>query len=249
MVITKFVYRHSWKTNYYNIMLFYKNLYKFIMDKNYFFLLISTILIVLVTIYSFSNYENIIDFLLISGKSQNKIQKLYIVFIFLCFLTPIPTTLIILLNGYLFNELGFIVSYSVLIITSIILFLLSNKIYAFIFSNKKNHSFLKKKFRLLKLSQNNISIFLSRFIIPFFFHNIYYGLTQIKLRKFILIILFAEIPFTYALNSIGNSLNVFSNKIELSLQDIFFRVDFYLPFLIVFVLFIVCNKYRNKINL
>ena len=211
------------------------------MSNNHFFLLISTILLILITVFSYLNYEYIIDFLLIFDKSKQNLQILYIFFIFLFFLTPIPTTLIILLNGYLFREVGFIISYSILIIASIILFISSKKIYSF--------SFSKKKMRILKLSKNNLSIFISRFLIPFFFHNIYYGLTKIKLRKFIFIILFAEIPFTYALNSIGNSLNVFTNKIELSILEILLKADFYIPFLIIFVLFIISNKYKNKINL
>jgi len=211
------------------------------MSNNHFFLLISTALLILITVFCYLNYEYIIDFLLISGKSKQNLQLLYIFFVFLCFLTPIPTTLIILLNGYLFREAGFIISYSILIIASIILFLSSKKIYSY--------SFSKKKFRILKLSKNNLSIFVSRFLIPFFFHNICYGLMKIKLRKFIFIILFAEIPFTYALNSIGNSLNVFTNKIELSILEIILKADFYIPFLIIFVLFVISNKYRNKINL
>ena len=219
------------------------------MNNNHFFLLISILLIISLTVLSYLNYEHIIDFLLISAKSQKNIKILYIFFIFLCFLTPIPTTLIILLNGYLFEDTGFVISYLILIATSTILFLSSNKIYNLIFINNKNNLFSKNKFKLLNLSQNNLSIFISRFLIPFFFHNIYYGLTKIKLRKFIFIIIFAEIPFTYALNSIGNSLNVFNNKMELPIQEILFSVDFYIPFIIIFALFIICNKYRNKINL
>jgi len=219
------------------------------MNNNHFFLLISILLIISLTVLSYLNYEHIIDFLLISAKSQKDIKILYIFFIFLCFLTPIPTTLIILLNGYLFEDTGFVISYLILIATSTILFLSSSKIYNLIFINKNNNFFSKNKFKLLSLSQNNLSIFISRFLIPFFFHNIYYGLTKIKLRKFIFIIIFAEIPFTYALNSIGNSLNVFNNKMELPIQEILFSVDFYIPFIIIFALFIICNKYRNKINL
>tara|TARA_B100000963_G_scaffold180720_1_gene157028 strand:- start:530 stop:1189 length:660 start_codon:yes stop_codon:yes gene_type:complete len=219
------------------------------MNNNHFFLLISILLIISLTVLSYLNYEHIIDFLLISAKSQKNIKILYIFFIFLCFLTPIPTTLIILLNGYLFEDTGFFISYLILIATSTILFLSSNKIYNLIFINKNYNLFSKNKFKLLNLSQNNLSIFMSRFLIPFFFHNIYYGLTKIKLRKFIFIIIFAEIPFTYALNSIGNSLNVFNNKMELSIQEILFSADFYIPFIIIFALFIICNKYRNKINL
>jgi len=219
------------------------------MNNNHFFLLISILLIISLTVLSYLNYEHIIDFLLISAKSQKDIKILYIFFIFLCFLTPIPTTLIILLNGYLFEDTGFVISYLILIATSTILFLSSSKIYNLIFINKNNNFFSKNKFKLLNLSQNNLSIFISRFLIPFFFHNIYYGLTKIKLRKFIFIIIFAEIPFTYALNSIGNSLNVFNNKMELPIQEILFSVDFYIPFIIIFALFIICNKYRNKINL
>ena len=219
------------------------------MNNNHFLLIISIVLIILFTVFSYLNYEHIINFLLISIKSQQNLKILYIFFIFLFFLTPIPTTLIILLNGYLFKEAGFIISYLILIIASTILFLLSKKIYSFVLSNKKDNFFSKNRLKLLKLSQNNLSIFISRFLIPFFFHNIYYGLTKIKLRKFIFIILFAEIPFTYAINSIGNSLNVFTNRIELSIQEILLRADFYIPFLIIFVLFIICNKYGNKINL
>ena len=219
------------------------------MQNNHFFLLIVLILITSLTAFSYLNYEYIINFLLSSGKSQPNIKALYLLFIFMCFLTPIPTTLIILLNGYLFKEIGFIISYSILITTSTILFLSSNKIYYYIYSKKKNHFFLKNKFKLIKLSKNNLAIFVSRFFIPFFFHNIYYGLTKIKIKKFIFIILFAEIPLTYALNSIGNSLNVFNNEIELSIQDIFIKVDFYIPLIIIFVLFVICNNYRNKINL
>ena len=44
----------------------------------------------------------------------------------------------------------------------------------------------------------------------YIFHNIFYGLINIKYTKFILIVLLAEIPLTFAINSIGISLKTYS---------------------------------------
>ena len=216
--------------------------------KNNLFLLISGTLIILSTLLSYFYYETILDFLVFSGKLQNNIFLLYLIFIFFYFLTPMPTTLIILLNGFLFKENGFFISYFFLIITSVIIFSFSNRINTLLLSNK-NINFFKRRLKLLSYSKSNLAIFLSRFLIPFFFHNIYYGLAKIKISKFIFIILFAEIPFTYALNLIGNSLNSFNSGIEFSIKEIFLNSDFYIPFIIIFVLFLICSKFKNKINL
>tara|TARA_Y100000741_G_scaffold346360_1_gene312635 strand:- start:609 stop:1262 length:654 start_codon:yes stop_codon:yes gene_type:complete len=216
--------------------------------KNNLFLLISGTLIILSTFLSYFYYETILDFFVFSEKFQNNIYLLYLIFIFFYFLTPMPTTLIILLNGFLFKENGFFISYFILIITSVIIFSFSNRINTLLLSNK-NITFFKRRLKLLNYSKSNLAIFLSRFLIPFFFHNIYYGLTKIKLSKFIFIILFAEIPFTYALNLIGNSLNSFNSGIEFSIKEIFLNSDFYIPFIIIFVLFLICSKFKNKINL
>ena len=216
--------------------------------KNNLFILSLLILIILSTILSFFYYEKILDFLVFSDEFKKGLQLLYLIFIIFYFLTPMPTTLIILLNGFLFKEYGFFISYLALIFTSVILFYSSNKIYILINSNK-NITFFNKKLKLLNYSKKNFSIFLSRFLVPFFFHNIYYGVTKIKFTRFIFVILFAEIPVTYALNSIGNSLNSFDKNMGFSIEEIFLNSNFYIPFIIVFVLFFICIKFKDKIKL
>ena len=136
--------------------------------KNNLFILSLLILIILSTILSFFYYEKILDFLVFSDEFKKGLQLLYLIFIIFYFLTPMPTTLIILLNGFLFKEYGFFISYLALIFTSVILFYSSNKIYILINSNK-NITFFNKKLKLLNYSKKNFSIFLSRFLVPFFF--------------------------------------------------------------------------------
>ncbi len=218
------------------------------MMKNNSFLAILGILIIFFTILSYSYHQNVIDLIFIFKDFQKNIPLLYLLIIFVYCLTPMPTIIIILLNGFLFKELGFIISYFILISTSIILYFLSNKINNFYKSGKKI-KFLSKKLKLINFSQKNISILVSRFLIPFFFHNIYYGLLKITFSRFLFIILLAEIPLTYALNSIGHSMIIFNSEIDFTLKEIFLSTDFYIPFIIIFVIFLICSKLKNKVNL
>ena len=130
-------------------------------------------------------------------------------FEFLLLLTPIPTTIIIVLNGYLFKEIGFFISFFLIIICSIIIFKLAKKIRNY-FNINLNFIFYKKKIPLEKFSNNNLSVFFLRLSIPYFFHNLYYGLSGLKFKNFLLVILLSEIPILYALNKIGSSLTAFN---------------------------------------
>ena len=214
--------------------------------KNYFFLTIIFILILIFSILVYFNYDQLFDLIFIVKKLSNNFLIVYFLFIFIYFLTPFPTTLIILLNGFLFEEKGFLISYFIIIISSIIIFVSSKNIKAF-FKFKIKSDYLQKKINNLKFSQNNFSIFLSRFIVPFFFHNLFYGLTQVRFKTFFFIILLAEIPITYALNSIGKSLSEFNEEIEITIKEIFLNSDFYIPFIIIFVIFLITSKYKKNI--
>ena len=66
------------------------------------------------------------------------------------------------------------------------------------------------------------------------------------ITKFIIIIALAEIPVTFALNSIGSSLKDFSKEPNLSLQSLITDINFYVPFLIVTVLFFFINKIKKN---
>jgi len=61
-----------------------------------------------------------------------------------------------------------------------------------------------------------------------------------------LIIALAEIPVTFALNSIGSSLKDFSKETNLSLPNLIIDKNFYVPFLIVVVLFFFINQIKKK---
>ena len=210
------------------------------------------ILLTLVTFTSFilififlTNYQKIINFLIYIDVSNPINFMIYIFIIFMFFLTPFPTTIIVLLNGFIFKEYGFIISYIVIVTSSAILFYFSSKIDKFIIF-KKILEYFKEKTKIYKYTKNNYSILLTRFIIPFFFHNVSYGLVKVKFIKFMLIIALAEIPVTFALNSIGLSLKDFSEETNLSLQSLVTNVNFYIPFAIVTVLFFFINQIKKN---
>ena len=93
-----------------------------------------------------------------------------------------------------------------------------------------------KKYKFIQKS-NNTSIFLSRYIIPYFFHNIFFGLYNLNIKSFLIIILLAEIPLTLATNNIGRSFNNFVLIKDFNIYRLFLDFQFILPFL--FILFIV----------
>ena len=211
------------------------------------------ILLILFTLTSFVlisifliNYQKTIYFLSNIDISNPFSFMIYVFIVFMFFLTPFPTTIIILLNGFIFKEYGFAISYVIVIISSAILFYFFSKIDKFIFF-KKILKYFKDKTKIYNYANNNYSIFLARFVIPFFFHNIYYGIVKVKFIKFMLIIALAEIPVTFALNSIGSSLKDFSKDINLSVQSLLNDINFYIPFLIVIVLFFFINKIKKNL--
>ena len=184
------------------------------------------ILLIFLTLASFillfiflTNYQKIIYFLTFINVLNPVNFLIYIFIILMFFLTPFPTTIIVLLNGFIFKEYGFIISYIIILISSAILFYFSTKIEEFVIF-KKILRYIKNKTKIYSYTKKNYSIFLTRFIIPFFFHNISYGLIKVKFTKFIIIIALAEIPVTFALNSIGSSLKDFSKEPNLSLQSL-----------------------------
>ena len=104
-----------------------------------------------------------------------------------------------------------------------------------------------KKLNSHKLSTNNYSIFISRYVVPYFFHNIYYGLIKLNSLRFLILIFFAEIPMTYCLNEIGKSLSKISLDFHQSIKSLYTDINFYIPFFIIFMLLIVFNYlFKNK---
>ena len=208
------------------------------------FFLILLIIFSIFFIFQYSNIfnfvENIFQLLLFQETSSfSKFIWLIIFLNFAYFLTPLPATPLILFNGFILGFFGFILSIFFISISSIIIFVFSNSFlkknlsevffYKFLASNIKKDKVIKKT--------NFFSIFLSRFIIPHFSHNFFFGFYKLSVKKFYLSILAAEIPATYALNSIGMSFSNFILIKNYKANDLFLSYNFIIPLL--FILFIV----------
>ena len=203
-------------------------------------------IIILLFLIIFLKFQNqIINYLINFDFSNANTIYLYVLLSTCFFVTPLPVTFVIILNGFFFKELGFYISILQIIVGSIILNLFSNKI-----KNHFNINLEKKmntrKLDFSKITNSNYSIFISRYLFPYFIHNIYYGLTKVKLFNFITIIFFAELPLTYAISSIGKSLNKITSDYHLTIYSLFSDVNFYIPFLIIFIMFIITNLLIKK---
>ena len=208
-----------------------------------FILLFISIIFVFLYFFDYNYFAN----LLIKDQSIHKYYSLFFIFVsFFYFLTPLPVTLIIIANGYFFQNLGFIISIFQVVLCSILIFSIAKKIDKYFDFTKYKNKILKK-ININKFSESNYSIILSRYIFPYFFHNIYYGILNIKLKKFSLLVILSEIPMLYALNSIGKSMINFDFSISISIFTLFLDKNFYIPFLIIFVIFVV-TSYLYKIK-
>ena len=205
-------------------------------------LILCFLIILLFSTLKFYNTE-ILSFFLNMGNSNYFF--LYLLFSILFFLSPLPITFIVLLNGYLFGNVGFVYSLILTLFGSSALYLLSYKINDYLKINL-NNIFKQKKINLRKITQNKYSIFFSRFFIPYFIHNIYYGIQRTKFSKFIIYVFFAEIPLIFSLNSVGNSLNFFSTNSELSFLDLILNKDFYIPLLVILLLILSTSYIKSK---
>ena len=202
--------------------------------------------VILVSILAVFFHKTILNFLIDIDVSRFDFLFIYLLICVIYFLLPLPASFIILLNGYLFNNVGFYISFSIIIFSSTILFFCSRAISNFFDLNIKAF-FLKKNIKIEKITSNSLSILISRYIVPFFFHNIYYGIMLVNFRKFFIIIFLAEIPLTYAVNSIGKSLKNFTIETNHSIINLFIDKNFYISFIIIiFIYFFVKYIRRNS---
>ena len=201
--------------------------------------------VILVSILAIFFHKTILNFLIDIDVSRFDFLFIYLLICVIYFLLPLPVSFIILLNGYLFNDVGFYISFSIIIFSSTILFFFSRTISNF-FDLNITAFFLKKNIKIEKITSNSLSILISRYIVPFFFHNIYYGIMLVNFRKFFIIIFLAEIPLTYAVNSIGKSLKNFTIETNYSIINLFIDKNFYISFIIIiFIYFFVKYIRRN----
>tara|TARA_B100002019_G_scaffold71634_1_gene61794 strand:- start:406 stop:1062 length:657 start_codon:yes stop_codon:yes gene_type:complete len=211
------------------------------------FLIISISFILFLSIFAFYFKNEIFDFFINNQNLSFSYISIYITLSFLYFLTPLPVTLIIILNGFFFKLIGFLISITFIIIGSALLFVFSRNIKETF--NINFDKFFQKKINFKKLAINNYSILISRYILPYFFHSIFFGLENIRLKRFLIVIAFAEIPMIYALNALGMSLNILVKNYKISILDIIFDINFYVPFIIMIVIFVVINHLKNNFKI
>jgi len=68
------------------------------------------LLLVAIIVLSLLFYKEILNFLIHLDISNSNFMVIYVAGCFLYFFTPLPTTLIIILNGYFFKSIGFYLS-------------------------------------------------------------------------------------------------------------------------------------------
>ena len=170
-------------------------------------------------------------------------------FNFIYFLTPLPTTFIVIFNGFIFGTNGFIYSIFFTLFGSFLIFEFAKNLSKKKIFNQKFFKFYKKKIQTIKFikTPNNGIIFLSRYIIPYFVHNIMFGFLETKLRRFMLIILLAEIPLILSFNNIGKSLNNFVLLKDYKISDLFLDYEFLLSFLFVFSIILIASSVEKRI--
>ena len=203
------------------------------------------LLIILISGLGIFFHETILNLLINIDINKFELLLVYLLISVIYFLLPLPVSFVILLNGYLFKDNGFYISFSMIILSSTILFF-SSRYIENIFKLNLESIFVRKNIDIKKLSSNSFSILVSRYVIPFFFHNIYFGLMSVNFRKFFMIIFLAEIPMTYALNSIGKSLKIFTLEENYSTLNFFMDKNFYYPLIIIILIFFFIKYIRKS---
>tara|TARA_B100001248_G_C27231621_1_gene385102 strand:- start:19 stop:687 length:669 start_codon:yes stop_codon:yes gene_type:complete len=218
--------------------------------KNIKYVIALIFIIILVFIFK----DTILDYLRIIFEKLIYYEKNYFYFFLIClllinlinFLTPIPTFPIIIFNGFVLKDYGFFLSYILIILCSFILF---NSV-------KKLYFFLNTKFYLSTVSiinnykNNDFNFFLlsiSRYVLPYFIHNVFFGSILKKNKIFLSSVLIAEIPIVFILNKFGKDLRSIDNFSSIDINSIL-KTEYLLTFSLLFLLLLIVNRATNYIK-
>lgn len=204
-----------------------------LLNQNFFTSLIPNIISLFKNLY----YTNFIIFFIFLG-----------IITLINFLSPLPTFPILIINGFFLNEIGFYFSYFLIILSSLILFVLAQKFK--IYKQYKKNTY----FKLLKKINNKkfikivfFVIISSRYILPYFLHNIIFGLILKKMNLFFIGIIVAEIPTVYLLNNFGKNINDLNNISNFSLNNVI-KSEYVITIILFLFLILIINKSKNYIK-
>lgn len=165
---------------------------------------------------------------------------------FIYFLSPIPTFPIIIFNGFILKNMGFILSYIIIIVCSLILFK-SIKRFKFILNN---NFFLKILEKINNNKNNDVNFFViasSRYVLPYFVHNIFFGSILKNIKIFFIAILIGEIPIIFILNQFGSQLRDLSDLTSINLSDIL-KIEYLLTLICFFLFLTIINRSTKYIK-
>ena len=198
-----------------------------------------------------TNFLEELFFKILAYKDYDYFKFILILSLFnlIYFLTPLPIILIVVFNGFIFGTFGFLFSIFFILIGSILIFIFSKNLLKKNISKLRIFKFIKlraQKVQFIKKPNNGI-IFLSRYIFPYFLHNIIFVLYEIKLIRFSIIILLAEIPIILAINNIGKSPHNFVLVNDYGIFDLFFDYQFLISFIFVFSVILIASSVEKVI--
>ena len=225
------------------------------MKNNFLFFFLAFIFL----LFCILNYESLRSFFyqgltfIIDYKNSNFILfiSLLVIFNFILFLTPVPTFPLIIANGFLLGNVGLFFSYFLIVTCSSILFKTS-KIFSIFF---KKYSIYKNLYKKINLNKNNNFNFLiiasSRYILPYFVHNIFFGSIIKSYNIFLYAVILSELPIVYVLNKIGKHIEDYKSFENFEFTDIFEFEYLFSLIIVFFLIFIIIksSKYlKKKIN-
>ncbi len=162
------------------------------------------------------------------------------------FLTPIPTFPIIIFNGFMLKDLGFFLTYLIIILCSLTLFK-SVKIFKFFLDTK----FYLKTISIINNNKNNdfnfFLISVSRYVLPYFIHNIFFGSILRKSKIFLISIIITEIPIVFILNKFGKDLRSLNELNTIDINTIL-KVEYLISLILFFLLLLIVNRATNYIK-
>tara|TARA_B100000035_G_scaffold305880_1_gene307240 strand:- start:445 stop:1101 length:657 start_codon:yes stop_codon:yes gene_type:complete len=218
------------------------------MKKLFFFFapIVFILLVLFIYLYTDSFVSQFLRFI-----EQNRNNHLLIFFINIIYcLSSLPVTPLIIANGFFLGLIGFTNIFLAIIFSSIIIFTISS---LYCKKLEKKNFFKKiiirntviKKFRYN--SDKSFIFLILRYILPFYVHNLFYGISKISFLRFTLLVGLSEIPLTYAFFMIGQSLKEFSYK-NLDFLSIILSKNFLFPLFFILIFMILINFLRKKFS-
>ena len=163
------------------------------------------------------------------------------------FSLPIPYTLIIITNIYVFGWVGFFLVMLSVPLGSLITFFFIKKFTNFIRKIKLFHKIFKNKLiNKIKFYNNIYILILTRATVPFFLASVIFSLTNISIKKYLYTTIIGTFSYIFLCSLIINSVRdsiINYNDIKISWND----PRFFLSLIVMFLLVFISKKINKKL--